>query len=101
MQAQMQELKEQARAAQRQAEIAAQIHQHVHINPIKEIVREIHQPVPIHVPVPQVIQDNSPQMIQALHEAVAQNKSMGQIAIQLGMSMEQLFAFMKNQVRQA
>ena len=65
-------------------------------NPIKEIIREFHQVmVPTPVPAPQ--QDNS-QLIQALNQAVANNRDMARFAHDMGMSMQQLMQLMNNQL---
>ena len=99
MQAQIDELREEARKSQKQTAMTQVIHQHHNINPMKEIIREFHQTmVPTPVPIP-VQQDNS-QLISTLQAAMSQNQDLGQFARQLGMSMSQLVEFMKGQMRQ-
>ena len=65
-------------------------------NPIKEIIREFHQ-VTVPAPLPAMQQDQSG-LIQALNQAVANNRDLTQFAHQMGISMRQMIDLMNSQV---
>jgi hypothetical protein len=68
-------------------------------NPIKEIIREIHQ---VHVPIqpaPQPQSEETARLIAALNQAVAQNQNLVGFAQRMGFSMDQLVALLKAQLK--
>ena len=69
-------------------------------NPIKEIIREIHQVhVPQPAPQPQPQSEDTARLIAALGQAVAQNQNLVGFAQKMGLSMDQLVALLRAQLK--
>ena len=101
LQAQIQELIDEARKKNRHDTMMREVRQRVpHEDPIKEIVREFHQVMyPTPIPVPQA-QDNT-QLIIALQQAMARNEDLSNVAQQMGLTMGQFVEFMRSQMQNA
>ena len=96
--AQLEELRREMRQQQKQEIIVHNMPQ-APTNPIKEIIREIHQ---VHVPqpAPQPPQsEDTARLIAALGQAVAQNQNLVGFAQKMGLSMDQLVALLRAQLK--
>ena len=97
--AQMEQLKEETRRAQQQNRTVQEVHHHhntTNVQPMREIIREIHGPKETFIkeiqqqlaPPPVPAQDNT-QLLNTLQAAMAQNVDLASFARQMGMSMAQ------------
>ncbi len=97
--AQIEELRREMRQQQKQ-EIIVHNMPPAPTNPIKEIIREIHQ---VHVPQPapqsQPQSEDTARLIAALSQAVAQNQNLVGLAQRMGLSMDQLVALLRAQLK--
>ena len=103
--AQMEELKEETRRNQQKNRTVQEVHNHHttnNVQPMREIIREIHGPKETFIreiqtqmaPPPVPAQDNT-QLLAALKAAMDQNVNLAAFAQQMGMSMAQLTQYMR------
>jgi hypothetical protein len=97
--AQIEELKRELRMQQRQ-QVVIQNLPAAPTNPLREIIREIHQvQAPAPPPVAPRPSEETAGLIAALSQAVAQNQNLVAFAHRMGMNMDQLVALMRAQLR--
>ena len=103
MLAQMEQLREETRRAQQQNRVVSEVHHHhttTNVQPMREIIREIHGPKETFIReiqqqlTPPPAQDNT-QLLATLQAAMAQNVNLSQMAQQMGLSMAQLVELMR------
>jgi len=105
MLAQMEQLKEETRRAQQQNRTVQEVHHHhntTNVQPMREIIREIHGPKETFIkeiqqqlaPPPVPAQDNT-QLLNTLQAAMAQNVDLASFARQMGMSLAQMAEYMR------
>ena len=108
MLAQMEQLREETRRAQQQNRVVQEVHNHhttTNIQPMREIIREIHGPKETIIrefqsqmappPVPPAPPQDNTQLLNTLQSAMAQNVDLAQFARQMGMSMAQMAEYMR------
>ena len=108
MLAQMEQLKEETRRAQQQNRVVQEVHNHhttTNVQPMREIIREIHGPKETFIreiqtqmappPVPPPPPQDNTQLLNTLQSAMAQNVDLAQFARQMGMSMAQMAEYMR------